>query len=122
MLDFVPDFFLYLLIMAGVTYLVRMLPLVLCRKKIKNIFIKSFLYYIPYAVLSVMTFPAILFSTGHIISAIVGTVAAFVLSYFKKSLIIVASFAALAVFVCELIIGYVPMPLIHEAFFSPSIF
>ena len=55
--EFVPNFFLYLLIMAGVTYLVRMLPLVLCRRKIENKFIRSFLYYIPYAVLSVMTVP-----------------------------------------------------------------
>ena len=52
-------FFLYLLVMAGVTYLIRMLPLVLCRKKIENRFIRSFLYYIPYAVLSAMTIPAI---------------------------------------------------------------
>jgi branched-subunit amino acid transport protein len=108
MLDFVPNFFLYLLIMASVTYLVRMLPLVLCRKKIKNRFIRSFLYYIPYAVLSVMTVPGILFSTGHIVSAIAGTLTALFFAYKKKSLIIVASLAALAVLLCELAITYIP--------------
>ncbi len=111
MLEFVPDFFIYLLIMAGVTYLVRMLPLVLCRRKIKNRFIKSFLYYIPYAVLTVMTVPGILYSTGHIVSAVLGSAVALILSYKKRSLIIVASLAALAVLLTELVIGYIPMPL-----------
>lgn len=104
--DFVSNFFLYLFIMAAVTYLVRMLPLVLCRKKIKNRFIKSFLYYIPYAVLSVMTIPGIFFSTGHLVSAIAGTLVALALSYYNKSLIVVASFAALAVLVAEVGIIY----------------
>ena len=103
MFDFVPNFFLYLLIMAGVTYLVRMLPLVLVRRKITNRFVRSFLYYIPYSVLSVMTVPAIFYSTGNIISALVGTAIAVVLSYKKKSLIVVAAFAALAVLVTELV-------------------
>ncbi len=101
--DFVPNFFIYLLIMAGVTYLVRMIPLALVHKKIENRFIRSFLYYIPYSVLAVMTVPAIFFSTGHIVSALVGTLAAAVLAYRKKSLIVVAAFAALAVLAAELI-------------------
>ena len=109
MLEFVPNFFLYLFIMAAITYLVRMLPLVLFRKKIKNRFIRSFLYYIPYAVLSVMTVPAILYSTGNLISAIVGTLVALVLSYYRKSLIVVASLAALAVLVAERCIEYLPI-------------
>lgn len=103
MFDFVPNFFLYLLIMAGVTYLVRMLPLVLVRRKITNRFVRSFLYYIPYSVLSVMTVPAIFYSTGNIISALVGSAIAVVLAYKKKSLIVVAAFAALAVLVTELV-------------------
>ena len=111
MLDFVPNFLWYLLVMAGVTYLVRMIPLVLVRKKIGNRYIRSFLYYIPYSVLSVMTVPAIFFSTGHIISAVAGTAVAVVLSYKKKSLIVVALFAALAVLCAELIIYYVPVPI-----------
>ena len=108
MFDFVPNFFLYLIVMASVTYLVRMLPLVLCRKKIKNRFVKSFLYYIPYAVLSVMTVPGILFSTGHVLSAICGTLVALVFAYKGKSLLLVASFAALAVLLCEAAIIYIP--------------
>ena len=107
MLDFVPNFLLYLVVMAGVTYLVRMLPLVLVRKKIENRFIRSFLYYVPYSVLSVMTFPAVFFSTGSIVSAVVGTAVAVVLAYRKKSLIIVAAFAALAVLICELVMMFI---------------
>ena len=105
MFDFVPKFFIYLAVMAGVTYLVRMLPLVLVRKKIENRFIRSFLYYVPYSVLSVMTVPAIFFSTGNIASAIVGTLVAVILSYIRKSLIVVAASASFAVLVTELIIS-----------------
>ena len=101
MFDFVPDFFIYLFVMASVTYLVRMIPLVLVRRKIENIYVRSFLYYIPYSVLSVMTFPAIFFSTGSIVSATVGTLVAVLLSYFNKSLITVAALSALAVFITE---------------------
>jgi branched-subunit amino acid transport protein len=107
MFDFVPNFLLYLVVMAGVTYLVRMLPLVLVRKKIENRFIRSFLYYVPYSVLSVMTFPAVFFSTGSIVSAVVGTAVAVVLAYRKKSLIVVAASAALAVFICELVMMFI---------------
>lgn len=103
MLDFTPNFFIYLFISAAVTYLVRMLPLVLVRGKIKNKLLRSFLYYIPYAVLSVMTFPAILYSTGSIISATVGAVVALVLAFFGKSLIVVAASSAAAVLIAELI-------------------
>ena len=99
--EFVPNFLIYLFVMAGVTYLVRMLPLVLVRKKIESRFIRSFLYYVPYSVLSVMTFPAIFFSTGHIVSAAFGTLVAIFLSYKNKSLIIVSACAALAVLVSE---------------------
>ena len=105
MLDFVPNFFLYLAVSAGVTYLIRMLPLVLVRGKIKNTFVRSFLYYIPYAVLSVMTFPAIFYSTDSIISAAIGTAVALVLAFFGKSLITVAASSALSVLVAELIIS-----------------
>ncbi len=96
-------FFLYLLVMAGVTYLVRMVPMVLVKKKIKNTFVRSFLYYVPYAVLSVMTIPAIFYSTSYLVSAICGFVVAFVLSYFNRSLLIVAASACGTVLVVELI-------------------
>ena len=91
--------------MAATTYLIRVLPLTLIRKPIKNKIIRSFLYYIPYAVLSVMTFPAIFYSTGSVVSAAVGTVVALALAFFEKSLIVVAALSALAVLVSELIIS-----------------
>ena len=107
MLDFVPDFFIYLAIMAVVTYLIRMIPLALIRRKITNRLIRSFLYYVPYTVLSAMTFPAILYSTGNTVSAAVGAAVALVLAYFRRSLLTVAACASGAVFVCELIISLV---------------
>ena len=107
MFDFVPNFLIYLLVMAGVTYLVRMLPLVLVRKRIENRFIRSFLYYVPYSVLSVMTFPAVFFSTGSIISAVLGTLIAMILAYRKKSLIVVAALSALTVLISELVLMFI---------------
>ena len=104
MLDFVPNFFLYLAVMAGVTYLVRMLPLVLIKKKIENKYLSSFLYYIPYSVLTVMTVPSILYSTGHIISAIAGTAVALILAYRRRSLLTVAAASALCVLFAEIVI------------------
>ncbi len=96
----------YLAVMAGVTYLVRVIPLSLFRKKITNRFINSFLFYTPYAVLSAMTFPAILYATGNLWSGIAGLLTAFLLAYKKKSLLTVACGACLAVFAVELIIRY----------------
>lgn len=97
-------FALYLAVMAGVTYLVRMMPLVLVKKKIRNRFIRSFLYYVPYAVLAVMTIPAIFYVTSSPISAIAGFAVALVLAYFEKNLLTVACSGCLTVFVTELII------------------
>ncbi len=104
-----PDktFFLYLLVAAGVTYLIRMLPLVLVKEKIKNRFVLSFLHYIPYAVLSVMTIPAIFYSTSYKISALIGFAVALLLAYCEKSLLKVAAFSCAAVLLSELIIGFV---------------
>lgn len=102
-----PNFFLYLLTAAGVTYLIRMLPLVLVKKKIKNRFLLSFLYYIPYAVLSAMTVPAIFFATDHIVSAAIGFAVAFVLAFKNKSLLTVAASACGAVLLAELVIKYI---------------
>ena len=101
------SFGIYLIAMAGITYLIRMLPLVLVNKKIKNKYILSFLYYIPYAVLTVMTIPAIFYSTSYKLSAIVGFVIAFILAYINKSLVTVAALSCVGVFVTELILkGY----------------
>lgn len=99
------SFWVYLLTMAGITYLIRMLPLVLIKRKITNGFIISFLYYIPYAVLSVMTIPAIFTSTSSLTSAIIGFAVAVVLAYFEKSLLTVAACSCAAVFFVELIPG-----------------
>jgi branched-subunit amino acid transport protein len=80
--------------MALVTYFIRMIPFTLFRKKIKSRFVKSLLYYVPYAVLSAMTIPAIFYSTGDMVTAIAGTVVAVILAYFNVPLIIVALSAA----------------------------
>ena len=90
-------------VMALVTYLVRVLPMVIFRKKITNVRVKSFLYYVPYAVLSAMTFPAIFSSTGTKISAIAGCAAAVTLAYFRKGLLTVAVGAAAAVFIVQML-------------------
>lgn len=92
-----------IVVMALVTYLIRVLPMVIFRKKITNVWIKSFLYYVPYAVLSAMTFPAIFTSTGSYPSAIAGCGMAVILAYLKKGLLTVAVGAASAVFIVQLI-------------------
>jgi len=92
-------------IMAFVTYLVRMLPLAIFKKKITNPFIRSFLAYVPYAVLAAMTFPAILYSTAGIYSAGFGLIAALVLAYHNKGLLTVALGSAAAVFAAKQLIG-----------------
>ena len=90
--------------MAGVTYLIRMIPFAAFRKQIKSEFIKSILYYLPYAVLAAMTVPAIFYSTGNIKSAVVGTVVAVVVAFFEKPLLIVALAAAASGLLADLII------------------
>lgn len=99
----VKEFFIYLFIMAGSTYLIRVIPFVLIRKKITNKFINSFLYYIPYTVLTAMTFPAALFVTGHIISAVLGLIVSGIFAAKGKSLTVVACVCCLVVLICELL-------------------
>ena len=94
--------YLYILVMAGVTYLIRVLPLTLIRKEIKNTYIRSFLYYVPYVTLSVMTFPAILTATASVWSAVIALVIAIILAYRGKSLFVVSLAACAAVFLTEL--------------------
>ena len=93
--------YLYILIMAGVTYLIRLVPLALVRKEITSPWIRSFLYYVPYACLAAMTFPAILSATASVISAAVGFAVALVAAYKEKSLLQVALLACAAVFITE---------------------
>lgn len=103
------NLYVYILVMALTTYLIRMLPLVFTRKEITSRFVKSFLYYVPYACLAAMTFPAILTSTSSVISAGVGFVTALVLAYREKSLLTVALFACGAVFLVERILDFLPV-------------
>lgn len=96
------DFFLYLFLMAGVTYLIRVIPFVVVKEKIENSFIRSFLHYIPYTVLAVMTVPAVLYATNSFAGGLAGFVTAVVLAFKGKSLIKVAVAACVAVFIVEL--------------------
>ena len=98
------EFLVYLLIMAGSTYLIRAIPFAAVSGKIENRFVKSFLFYIPYAVLTAMTFPAVLYATDYVISAAVGFVVAIVFALKGKSLTVVAVAACVAVFACETIL------------------
>ncbi|MBR4979094.1 MAG: AzlD domain-containing protein [Clostridia bacterium] len=93
-----------LAVMALVTYLIRAAALIFIRKKIENKFIKSFLYYIPYAVLAAMTIPAIFSSTGSVYSAILGLAVAVTVAFFEKGLVTVALSACVTVFVTELVL------------------
>ena len=97
---------LYLAVMALVTYLIRMIPFTLCRREIKSVFFRSFLAYVPYAVLGAMTFPSILFATASLPSAIAGTVVALTLAFFRRSLLTVAVGAAGTALATELIMMY----------------
>lgn len=92
----------YIAVMAGVTYAIRAIPLTFFRKDITNVYIRSFLQYIPYAVLGSMTLPAILYSTGSMLSAAAGLAVAAVLSYMEKSLLTVAAAACGAAFLVEM--------------------
>lgn len=87
----------YLAVTAGVTYLIRMLPMAVFRKEIRNRFVRSFLAYIPYAVLGAMTFPDVLYSTGDIRTAACGAAVAVLLAWRGRSLLTVALAACCAV-------------------------
>ncbi len=98
--------YLYILVMAVTTYLIRALPLTLLKKPIRNRFVKSFLHYVPVACLTAMTFPAILTATDHMIAGAIGLAVAVWLALRKKSLIVVAVAACAAVFVTEQVIKF----------------
>lgn len=94
-------FLIQVAIMAGVTYLIRVLPLVLFQKKIENEFVSWFLYYVPYAVLTAMTIPAIFTSTTYVLSAVLGLAVALCLGYLEKGIMTIALAASATVFVVE---------------------
>ena len=96
--------YIYILIMAGVTYLIRVLPLTLIRKEIKNNTIRSFLYYVPYVTLAVMTFPSILSATNSVVSAFMALVIGIGLAWFGANMLQVSVCACLVVFILELFI------------------
>jgi branched-subunit amino acid transport protein len=96
------NIYIYLIIVAGVTYAIRVLPLTLIKKPIKNRFIKSFLYYVPYVTLAVMTFPAILDATQSPISAALALVVGIVAAWFGAGLFKVSFLCCAVVFIIEL--------------------
>lgn len=98
--------YLYILVMAVTTYLVRALPLTLLKKPIRSRFVRSFLHYVPVACLTAMTFPAILYGTEHIISGAAALVIAVVLALKGKSLIVVAASSCAAVFITEQLLRF----------------
>ena len=97
------QYFIYLLIIALSTYLIRVIPFVLFHKKIKNKFVNDILYYIPYTVLTAMTFPAALYVTDHFIFALVGLLSAILIALRIKNLTLVALTACISVILCELL-------------------
>ena len=95
--------YIYIAVMAAVTYLIRVIPFGFFNKKIRSVFLRSFLYYIPYAVLSAMTLPAIFYSTGNVLASVIGTVIAVALAYFEMPLSVVALCASVAAFLAGFI-------------------
>lgn len=95
------DFWIYLVILAGSTYLIRALPFAAIQKKIRNRFIQSFLYYIPYAVLAAMTLPAALYATGNIVSGAAGLLTGGIFAYKGKGLTTVAIISCITALAVE---------------------
>ena len=98
------DFWIYLAILAGSTYLIRAIPFALIQKKISNVYVRSFLHYIPYAVLSAMTLPAALYATGNLISGIAGPLVGGFFAYKNKGLTFVALISCITALATELVI------------------
>lgn len=105
---------LLVLTMAGVTYLIRMLPFVCMRHRIRSVYVRSLLYYLPYAVLAAMTFPAIFFiavpagaapTFGTVLPAVLGTASAILTAWMRRPLPLVAALSCLAVWVTEFCIS-----------------
>lgn len=101
--------YLYIAIVALTTYLVRMLPLTLIRKEIKNTFVRSFLFYVPYVTLAAMTFPAIVNATHSVWSGVAALVVGVLVAWVSGNLFLVASSACVVVFLAELILVRGPM-------------
>lgn len=102
----ITDTLILIAVMTAVTYVIRMIPLVFFRKKITSVFIRSVLYYVPYAVLSAMTFPSIFYSTGSVVASACGTAVAVVASANKKSLLFVAVCAVVTVLMVQAFVTF----------------
>ncbi len=98
------NIYLYIIVMAGVTYAIRALPLTIFKKPIENQFIQSFLYYVPYVTLAVMVFPSIMYATSSPISGCIALVVGIIVAYIDGNLFRVAVCCCLSVLICELII------------------
>ena len=96
--------YVYILVLTAVTYLIRLLPLTLIRREIKNVFLRSFLHYVPYVTLAVMTFPSILHATESPLAGALALVAGIVLAWCGAGLFPVSVLCCLVVFVTEWII------------------
>lgn len=99
------ELLLYIAAMAIVTYLIRMIPFTAFRKKLKNRFLLSFFHYVPYTVLAAMTIPWIFYSTDSFITAAAGCAVALILSFFERSLTLVALCSCAAAYICSLILS-----------------
>lgn len=98
---------IYIAVSAVVTYFIRMLPSVIFRKKIKSKFARSFLFYVPYAVLGAMTIPAVFYATGSIVTSVIGLAVAVILAFKEKSLITVALCSCGAALIAEAVCRYI---------------
>ena len=96
--------YLYIAVMFGVSYLIRVLPFLIMRRPIRNKYVQSFLYYVPYVTLSVMTFPAILYATESMVSAAAAFIVAIILAWTGRSLFTVAAASCITVLLAELIL------------------
>ena len=101
------DLIKYMIVMAVVTYLIRSIPLLFFRRRINNVYVRSFLYYVPYAVLGSMTFPAIFTSGGALLPSCAGCAVTVVLAYREKSLLTVALAASVAVYLTSLLMNLI---------------
>lgn len=98
------NIYLFILVMAGVTYLIRLIPLALIKIDIESVYVKTFLYYVPFVTLTVMTFPAVFTATATMWSALCGVIIAIFLAYQGRSLFHVSAAACISAFIIELVV------------------
>ena len=96
--------YIYIFTIIITTYLIRMIPLVLFKKKITNVYVKSFLYYVPYSCLAIMSVPSIFDSTASTLSAAIGFITAILVSLISRNLMVVAFFTVISVYISQMFI------------------